>query len=47
MANVIVAFALLRTLKGDNKIIFGQPEGKTIIRFKFEDITKLDWKEVL
>jgi hypothetical protein len=34
VTNVIVAFAILRTGKGDNKIFVGQPEEKSIIRFK-------------
>ena len=40
LANVIVAFAILRTRKGGDKIVGGQAEGKTVIRFKCEDITK-------
>jgi len=37
LTNVKVAFAILWTRKGDNKIVVGKPEGKKIIRFKCED----------
>jgi hypothetical protein len=47
MTNLIVDFAILRTRNGNNNIAVGLPEEKKIIRFKCEDIIKMDWNVVL